>query len=373
MKTISRTKVSAWQDQGKYTSQTFPGIAVTPAGRIIVTWRGAVCKNEAEDQRVFYAVSDDNGKSWSKPFDVFAPPAIDGRPGVFRMAAPWVHNGRIYMQLCHVDSSVPGRPFFDDETSSLLDCKIFLAESDDDGESWSVPRQLDTAPFAHLANPATGPVQFFSDGEMFSQFELNKPYGSTDIWRHLPVLNFSRDNGRSFYRHAIPAQDPANDIFYWDQRPLILKDDTIVDFFWTWDNAINAYHNITMTASSDRGRSWSLPHDTGISGQAGQPVEFDDGTLLLPLVDRTGKPKIMARISLDRGRSFTAEELEVSEELSRKQTSEQNAVSGAWNEMVNYSLGLPAGIKSNSNTAFIVWYHGDKTDFTDIEFAEVSL
>ena len=373
MKVVRRSKVSAYLEQGKYTSQAFPGITVTPGGRIIASWRGAVSKNEVDDQCILYAYSDDGGKHWSRAYDSFVPQELDGKRGVYRSGQLWFSNGKVYMHICRVDNSVPGRPFFDDASSSLLDCKIFLAESSDEGLTWSAVRQLDTAPFAQLATPVTGPVQFFPDGEMFSQFELNKPYGSSEEWRHLPVLNFSLDGGRTFYRHSIPAADERNYIFYWDQRPLILRNGEIVDFFWTWDNSINDYRNITMVRSSDRGRSWTAVHDTGITGQPGQPVEFDDGTLFLPTVDRTGKPKIVGRISRDGGYTFSEEKLDISSEAAARQTSSQSALSGAWNEMVNYSLGLPCAVKSNDNSALVVWYQGNQTDFTDIEFAEVSL
>ena len=373
MRIIKRSEISNFHDCGKYTSQSFPGIAVTPSGRIIASWRSAIRKEEVVDQRILCSFSDDGGSSWSSPKAFFTPPVLNGKNGVFRMGAPTAFNGRIYMHLTWVDASKPERPFFNEENSGLLDCKNFLSVSEDDGATWSEVQQLETEPFEELSTPITGPVQFFSDGEMFSQFELNKPFDSDDVWRHLPVLNFSLDQGKTFYCHSIPAQDPENDIFYWDQRPLILKNDSIVAFFWTWDNRLNNYHNISMTYSDDRGENWTLPHDTGIPGQAGQPVEFDDGSLLLPVVDRTGKPKITARLSRDFGKTFTDEVLEVSEPLNHKQVSEQNTLSGAWSEMTNFSLGLPFGTKSDHNTAYIVWYHGAETDFTNIEFAEIAL
>ena len=127
-----------------------------------------------------------------------------------------------------------------------------------------------------------------------------------------------------------------------------------------------------MSSSADKGVSWSEPADTGVPGQAGQPVEFADGALLLPLVDRTAKPRISARISLDHGKTFTAEDLTVSTPLDKKQTAAQADVNGAWNEMEKFSLGLPFGTASGHDTAYIVWYDGEDTDRTNIEFAEIA-
>ena len=373
MRIVQKTKISGWQDLPN-SSQTFPGIAVTDTGRIIVSWRSAIKKEQVDGQYPLYSYSDDHGRTWSKPVNPFTAPAINGVQGNFRAMYPTFSNGKLWMHLCWVDCDVPGRPFFKEENSGLLDCKIFLSYSEDDGLSWSKPQQLDAGRYAAQPTPITGPLLVFPDGEIISQFELNNPYDSQEVWRHLPVLNFSRDSGKTFYRLAIPAEDPQNDIFYWDQRPLFLKDgNSIVNFYWTWDNAQNVYHNITTTISRDRGITWSAPHDTGVAGQAGQPVEFEDGTLLLPLVDRTGIPKIMARISHDQGQTFADETITLSNEICKKQTTQQDAVAGAWNEMTNFSLGLPAGCSSGHNTAYVVWYAGSHTDQTDIEFAEIEL
>ena len=374
MKLVKRTKVSDWNTQGEYSSQSFPSVAVTPMGRIVVSWRSARKKDSVIEQCVLLSWSDDAGITWSKPQACFTPPALEGRPGCFRSGQLSAMNGQLLMHLAWIDCSHPERPFFNEENSGLLDCKIFLSESVDEGESWSKPRLLDTSPFSAQPTPITGPVLAFPDGELISQFELNKPYDSPEPWRHLPVLNFSRDGGASFYRHAIPAQCPDNHTFYWDQRPIILKDgNSIVDFFWTWDNVRGVYHNISMAFSTDRGRSWRPLHDTGISGQPGQPVEFSNGALLLPLVDRTEEPRIMARLTYDRGQSFTEECLELSNRQSQCLAARQETLIGAWNEMTNFSLGLPAGIGSGRDTAYVVWYAGMHTDRTDIEFAEVSL
>ena len=61
MKVIKRSTVSAWNDFSENTSQSFPGIAVTPSGQIIVSWRNAPQKESLSGQNVFYSISDDGG------------------------------------------------------------------------------------------------------------------------------------------------------------------------------------------------------------------------------------------------------------------------------------------------------------------------
>ena len=210
MRIIKRIKISDWRERGTRTSQSFPGIAVSSSGRIVVGWRDAPRKEAVSGQNVLLSTSDDGGATWSAPRRCFTAPEVDGRIGYFRSAQPSAApDGRLLMHLCWVDGSRPGAPFFNEANSGLLDCRIFLSESRDDGESWSEPVRLDTAPFAAQPTPITGPVLVFPDGEIASQFELNKPYDSPEVWRHLPIFNFSRDGGKTFYRHTIPAADPA--------------------------------------------------------------------------------------------------------------------------------------------------------------------
>lgn len=371
MKLLKRTTVADWKDHLGNTSMAFPGIAVTPSGRIIVTWRSAPQKTSLEGQHILCSFSDDGGNSWSVPVNVFSPPEINGTPGTLRCGYPSYCNGKLYMVICWVDNSIPGRPFFKESNQGLLDCKIFITRSVDDGDSWSTLQYAGTEPFENLSTPITGPMMTFRDGESMVQFELNKPYDSDEVWRHLSVLQFSKDDGKTFYRHSIPAADPENNIFYWDQRPMILSDDTLVDFFWTWDNASNTYFNIQVSLSKDRGMSWTGALDTGLPGQPGQPVEFADGSLMLPLVDRTGDPQIVARLSTDQGKSFSPEVLCISRPVDSSQNYAEKDLAGAWEEMGKFSVGLPAGTASGKNTAYVVWYAGSETDHTNIEFAEI--
>lgn len=52
MKLVKRTKVSDWNTQGEYSSQSFPSVAVTPMGRIVVSWRSARKKDLVIEQHV---------------------------------------------------------------------------------------------------------------------------------------------------------------------------------------------------------------------------------------------------------------------------------------------------------------------------------
>jgi len=271
-----------------------------------------------------------------------------------------------------VDYSQPDLPFFNEQTEGLLDSRIFLAESRDRGVTWSEPALVDTSPF-NVPTPITGPALVLPDGRWACQFELNKPYYDTSVWRHSSVLIFSSDEGKTWPAYTIASNDPANRIFYWDQRPGVLDDGTIFDLFWTYDNQAAVYLNIHARESRDGGRSWSELWDTGVPGQPAPPVDLKDGRIAMVYVDRTGSPVVKARVSGDRGRSWPAEtESVVYQRQADSQTRQKGAMADAWAEMAKFSVGLPATAALPDGDVLVVYYAGPETDLTDVEWVRLS-
>jgi hypothetical protein len=273
--------------------------------------------------------------------------------------------------MCWVDHSDPSLPFFNEETEGLLDTRIFLARSEDEGETWSDPRPMDTSPF-DIPTPLTGPVLCLPSGELACQFELNKPYYDTSIWRHSSVMMFSKDGGESWPEHAITSSDPANRIFYWDQRPGVLADGRILDLFWTYDNHAAVYLNIHARQSVDCGRTWSEMWDTGVPGQPGPPVSMPDGDIAMVYVDRTGPPTIKVRASSDGGRTWSdATETIVYETETASQTWRKGSMQDAWSEMGQFSVGLPTTARLRNGDILVLYYAGPETDLTDVQWARL--
>lgn len=350
----------------------WPGIAVLPGGRWICGFRAAPSKNGTDDQKVFLAWSDDEGQHWTPPVQPFIPPEVHGRPGYFRGAyLTALGEDRVLVGLYWVDHSHPERPFFNEETEGLLDSRIFLAYSDDGGASWSEPQMMDTAPY-HIPTPITGPVLRLANGELACQLETNKHYDDREPWWHAAMLFFSRDGGRSWPEHVVIANDPSRRFFYWDQRPNVLADGSLLDLFWTYDNERAAYLNIHARASHDHGRSWSPLWDIGVPGQPAQPISLSDGRLAMVYVDRTGAPIIKMRVSADGGQSWPAEtEMILAEAEVAKQTEERSRMQDAWSEMGKFSLGLPNAVLLPNDEVLVAYYSGPSTDHTAIRWLRV--
>jgi len=353
-------------------SAAFPSPCVTPGGRWLCAFRVAPTKAGTKGQRTFLTWSDDEGRSWSEPIEPFPPTAVDGKPGLIRGAAlTALGERRLIAALCWVDHSDPEAPFFNEATEGLLDTRMLLAESDDGGEAWSPPRLMDTSPF-HVPTPITGPILRLPQGELACQFEVNKPYDDPEPWRHASVLMFSKDGGRTWPRHAVVTQDPANRVFYWDQRPAVIGDGRILDVFWTFDRQAATYRNIHGRESADDGRTWSGLWDTGVPGQPAAVFALANGALAMPYVDRTAAPVIKVRRSSDGGRTWPADgELILHGAGGPSQTEAKASMQDAWSEMSKFSVGLPNTAPLPQGGAVVAYYAGTETDVTSIHWARI--
>lgn len=355
-------------------SCAFPGVCVLPSGRWLCSFRAAPTKAGMPGQHVLLCHSDDEGRSWSEPVAPFAPPRLEGRPGLLRALYCTALGGNQVLALLYwVDHSDPARPFFNEQTEGLLESRLLLARSDDGGETWSASELLDTSPY-NVPTPPTGPVLLLPDGALALQFELNKAYDDPAPWRHASVLMFSEDGGRTWPRHVRVTADPENRVFYWDQRPALLAGGRLLDLLWTYDRAAGEYRNIHACESADGGRGWSAPWDTEVPGQAAQPVSVPRGLVLMVYMDRTGRPLLKARASGDGGRSWPAEsELVLCEPQLPPQAAATTTMQEAWEEMERFSLGLPATAALPGADVLVVYYRGPEPDRTGIEWLRVAV
>ena len=155
---VGKGVVFAGEKGSDVQSAAFPGICVLPSGRWVCIFRVAPTKKDMAGQRPLITWSDDDGSTWAKPIAPFVPPAIDGKPGLFRTAYPTSLGGsRVIAVIYWVDHSDPSQPFFNEATEGLLDSRIMLSHSEDDGATWSEPELMGTTPF-NVPTPITGPI-----------------------------------------------------------------------------------------------------------------------------------------------------------------------------------------------------------------------
>lgn len=371
IKIVDQGVVLAASAGSERSSLAFPNVCVLPSGRWICGMRAAPTKAGMKGQHSLLTWSDDEGQTWSEPASPFVPPAIDGKAGLFRSACLTSLGGNALLSaLMWVDHSDPELPFFNEATEGLLDCRIFFARSEDGGQTWGEPWLMDSTPF-HCPIAITGSVLVLPGGEWVCQFELNNYYYSTDPWHHEAILMFSKDEGKTWPEYAVSGSDAEHKIFYWDQRPSLLNDASMLDLFWT-HHVTDGYLNIQGRSSEDGGRTWGEIWDTGVPGQPAPAVDLPGKGLLMPYVDRTAAPIINARLSTDGGRSFQTEgEALIYKFDAGTQTTDNDSTTEAWAEMEKFSVGLPHTAALSNGDVLVVYYAGPYSDRTDIHWARL--
>ncbi|MDN3688780.1 sialidase family protein [Cyclobacterium jeungdonense] len=352
-------------------SLSFPAMEVLPSGRWLAGFRAADKKKDGSSMKAMMTWSDDQGKTWVPPFEPLPLPSLEGRPGnshsLYFLA---LGESRVLALINWVDGSDPQAPFFDPNTESLKDTRIFYSFSENDGQDWSDPVMIDTQATGGPV-PLTGPPMKLADGSLICQFEINKFKEDPKPWIHRSALLFSRGSGFSWSEMSLVTHHPG--MFYWDQRPLVLNDGKrLVNFFWTFDGVNNQYKNIHRSESTDGGKSWSQPQDTGVYGQPGHPVQLPDGRLMLVTIDRRSLPELYLHLSRDEGKRFDTSILLTSFERPR-QDSQFMKMDEAWEEMARYSVGHPQLLLLENGEILAYFYQGSHPDTTAIHFLRIGM
>jgi hypothetical protein len=273
------------------------------------------------------------------------------------------------------DASRPELPLFNPKTEGNLDMRLCLSISSDRGQTWSAPVRLSEHPHDNVPVALTGPILIMPDGRWAASFELSKSYDDPTPWRHAAVMTFSTDGGKTWGDVATVAKDPNRAQFYWDQRPQVMRDGSVVSLLWTWNNASGKYDNIHATVSRDSGRTWAKPWDTGVQQQPAPPVSLSNNRIAMVYVDRAAEPVIKMRVSTDGAKTFPAASELLVHKQPRLKSQNVNKSSGdsvdAWMEMEKFSLGLPDAVALSDNEVLAVFYAGPDSDHTDIRWARI--
>ncbi len=369
MKVINRTTIYRGQPNTDRANCCFPAIARLANGTLLATWRVGTHK-DSDDGTLMLARSHDGGLTWSDANRFPLGPYANKSGEVHYGPITSLSRRHILAALMWVDRSIPNLPLFNPQTEGLLPITTVVCESRDGGESWHSHRELDPAPY-YSPMPITGPVLDLHDGRIACQFEVNKTYDDPGPWRHAAAWKISADEGHTWPESVEIANDPTGRLMYWDARYCIARAELCVATFWTYDRVDQQDANIHLSISTDGGRSWSVPKDTGVAGQICQPIILANGQLMLVYVDRFSSQSIRAAISDDQGDSF-GDEVVVYQHLSSSLDSAGASLTADYLQAMNlWTFGRVEGIVSADDLVSLVYYAGT-SDQTSIYFAQIA-
>lgn len=354
-------------------SLTFPTITPLADGTILATWRAGSGKDSA-DETICFARSHDGGATWSDAWRPFGDGyRLDGEWGSYRVCyVTELAPARLLAAAMWIDrSTYPGQPLFNPETEGCLPMSILLAESTDNGATWSPWR---VAPMPDEIGPAslTSPVLQLHDGSLVLSIETNKQYHDRRRWMQKVVFFHSHDGGQTWGAPITAGQDPSGRIFNWDLRCGVAPDGRVVTYAWTYDSDTARYLNIHRRISHDHGHTWSDAEDLGFADQAARPAILPDGRVLLAYVDRFGSRSIRARLAPTLAAPFDpAHEVVIYTHDPAQAEAGQDENTGALlAEMGVWTFGLPYAEALPDGDVLVVYYAGNDQTL-DIRWARL--
>lgn len=370
MRLVASGILSCADRGGRRANLTFATVTPLDDGSLLATLRAGPEKDSAEEVIELYR-SRDNGETWSGPETPFIPPQFDGKRGTLKICYLTPMGGsRLLAASMWIDrTTYPGAPLFNAETEGCLPMSIFLAETSDNGMTWTQWRHV---PMPDEIGPAslTSPILRLVDGRLAMSIETNKPYLDRSKWQQRAVFFYSADDGRTWSAPTTVAEDPSGRIFNWDLRCAVAPDGRIGTFAWTYNSTTATYLDIHRRISTDGGATWSEPEDIGVADQAARPAVFADGSTVLAWVDRFGTRSIRARRATDIAAPFDPET-----ETVIYTHDASDAVSSDTGEMLAsmdlWSFGLPFATALPNGDAMILYYAGDAKAL-DIRWARLS-
>ncbi len=228
------------------------------------------------DNHIEVLRSSDGGRTWGNQGSIHdvAPPH-DG----WAYRGPdiqVVSDGHLVMTATRFE--VGESKLFDPDSEALQRPEMILFWSEDAGRNWSVPQivPVDLPPDRYTWNKAGDLLQLAPDRWMYP-LETWKPEGYRGPPDQKAAAVFSSDQGQTWGKFTVVADDLTGRCLWWDQMNARLSDGRIYTMLWTHlygtsEDLVNHW-----VVSSDEGRSWSEPRRTNLRGQVCTPIPLPDG------------------------------------------------------------------------------------------------
>lgn len=360
MHITTRGILSPGQPGTHHACVTFPSVTTLPDGSLLAACRPGSTK-DADDETIEMRRSTDGGRTWSEPKTPFST-LLNGRQGSLKVCYLTPLGGqRVIACTMWVNrSAYPGKPLFNEQTEGCLPMTVLLADSHDNGETWTDWRIL---PLPESLGPPslTSPLLRLPSGRLLVSIESNKHYLDASKWYQHVAYAASDDDGQTWSETWITCQDPTARIFNWDQRAGVGPNGEVVTFTWTYDREAQKYLNVHRHISRDGGTTWTEPEDLGFADQPSRPAILPDGRVVLAWVDRFGTQSIKARIAASLEAPFPAEtevtlyQLEAPPKpVGEQSTGELLTDMGLWNFGLPFAEVLPDG------DVLVLYYAGTK-------------
>lgn len=242
----------------------FPWLCELPNGKLLAAHQMGQAF-ESVDGTTCISESTDGGKTWSKPWKAHDK-SMETVPLTDCGKITALLDGRLVMLGYQYYRHDPELPLGNPETGGLLDDEIYFAISDDQGRTWSARQALDCAWGKHVE--ASSPILVLQDGSWVTPITGFPKWDGTMTARNCGRLLRSDDQGKTWNDDAVCMEFPGDGVTCYEQRVCQLENGNIVVIGWNEEISTGKRLNNHITISRDNGKTFSVPIDTGIHGQA---------------------------------------------------------------------------------------------------------
>jgi sialidase-1 len=319
----------------------WPTVIGRKDGELVLTYSGGRDYHVCPFGRVETMVSKDGGQSWSWPRIVLDSATDDRDAGLLETAKGTLllstFTSLAYQEHLGNPERLLKKQFGDKLDEHLArwksaevattdeqrksDVGMWFLRSTDGGKTWS---ERLPAP----CNSPHGPTQLHDGRLLYVGKELWTEEKKAGVWE-------SRDDGLT-WNHVtyLPVRPDENTLDYHELHAVEADDGTIIAHIRNHKGKIR---ETLQTESKDGGKTWSMPHEIGVSGFPSHLLKLKDGTLLMTYSFRKPPFGIRGKISRDHGATWS-EEFRLTED-------------GA-----TWDLGYPSTAQLADGSLVTVWY-----------------
>lgn len=256
-------------------NSTMPNVCQLPDGRLMAAHKMGIAF-ESVDGTTHLSESLDGGRTWSEPKKVFDKsneqiPTSDCAKITVLPDGRWILLGYEFFR------ADPNLPLGNAKTGGVLDDRVFYSVSEDEGKTWSARTEIPTAWNGHTE--ASAPICVLQNGDLIAPIAGFPAWDGTKTAPDCGRLLRSCDGGKTWNDDTVCMVFPENRVICYEQRVCQLEDGTIMVVAWNEDVDGNRLHN-HVTFSTDNGKTFSAPVDTGIQGQASGIMALDGNRVL---------------------------------------------------------------------------------------------
>ena len=178
-------------------------------------------------------------------------------------------------QFIRKDESLP---LGNAKTGGLLDDEVFFSISNDNGKTWSKRKVVKCYWGPHVE--ASAPLVLLKDGSWATPIT---GFNDWEVTKQVPCqgrLLRTFDQGKTWNDDTVCMEFEDKNISCFEQRLCQLTNGNLVVIGWNENLKTGELLNNHITISTDNGKTFSAPIDTGIKGQASFVLALDDNKIL---------------------------------------------------------------------------------------------